>query len=77
MRREADDAPIATLWELAWNGDRLRCAVYRRDDMLQLRLESATATILSERFDLQPRMLARSKALRNSLKRRGWRDPHE
>ena len=68
---------IATLWELAWNDDRLTCAVYRRDGQLQLRVESETATIVSEPFDLQPRMLARSQALRNSLKRRGWHDPHE
>jgi hypothetical protein len=78
--RDADDTPIATLWELSWNDDRLTCAVYRQKDGLQLRVESPTATILSEPFDLQPRMLARSQALRNSLKRRGWhdpRDPHE
>jgi len=76
VRKEADP-PIATLWELAWNDDRLTCAVYRQDGGLQLRLESPTTTILSEPFDLQPRMLARSRALRNSLKRRGWRDPRE
>jgi hypothetical protein len=75
--RAADDTPIATLWELAWKDDRLTCAVYRRDGVLQLRVESATATILSEPFDLQPRMLARSQALRNSLKRRGWHDPQD
>ena len=69
--------PIATLWTLAWKDDRVTCAVYRRDGALQLRLESGTATILSEPFDLQPRMLARSRALRNSLKRRGWHDPPE
>ncbi len=65
---------MATLWELTWNDDHLTCAVYRRDGQLQLRVESKTATIISERFDLQPRMLARSQALRNSLKRRGWHD---
>ena len=69
--------PIATLWELTWKDDRVTCAVYRLERGLQLRLESPTATILSEPFDLQPRMLARSQALRNSLKRRGWRDPAE
>ena len=71
------DTPIATLWKLAWKDDRVTCAVYRRDGALQLRLESATATILNEPFDLEPRMLARSRALRNSLKRRGWHDPPE
>jgi hypothetical protein len=77
VSRKAADAPIATLWELAWQDDRLTCAVYKREGGLQLRLESRNATILSEPFDLQPRMLARSKALRNSLKRRGWHDLHE
>jgi hypothetical protein len=77
VRRESDDTRIATLWELAWDDDRLTCAVYRRGGQLQLRVESETATIVSERFDLQPRMLARSQALRNSLKRRGWHDFHD
>ena len=75
--REPEHTPIAKLWELAWKDDRVTCAVYRLDGGLQLRLESPTATILSEPFDLQPRMVARSQALRNSLKRRGWRDPAE
>jgi hypothetical protein len=29
---------------------------------------------VAEPFDLQPRAMARAKALRESLKRRGWRD---
>ena len=71
------DTLIATLWKLAWKEDRVTCAVYRQDGGFQLRLESGTATIFSEPFNLQPRMLARSRALRNSLKRRGWHDPPE
>ena len=66
--------PLATLWQLAMNDDRLFCTVYRQDEGLQLRVESSDAVILSEPFDLQPRALARTQALRESLKRRGWRD---
>ena len=65
---------VATLWQLAWNDDRLFCTVYRDSGGLQLRVESATTVIVSEPFELQPRMLARSQALRASLKRRGWQD---
>lgn len=66
--------PIATLWKLAWEGSSVACVVYRNGEGLQLRLESPTATILNEAFDMQPRALARAQALRNSLKRRGWSD---
>lgn len=69
-----DVRPVATLWQLALAKDRLFCTVYRNEEGLQLRLESATSVIMSEPFDLQPRMMARTQALRNSLKRRGWRD---
>jgi hypothetical protein len=62
------------LWQLAWNDERLRCAVYRAGDGLELRLESATRTLLAEPFGLQPRMMSRTNALKRSLKRRGWRD---
>jgi hypothetical protein len=65
---------VATLWQLAWDDDRLSCIVYRHTDGLQLRLESPKAIILSEPFELQPRAFARMQALRESLKRRGWRD---
>ena len=65
---------VATLWQLAWDDDCLSCTVYRDTDGLQLRLESPTTIILSEPFELQPRVLARMQALRESLKRRGWRD---
>jgi hypothetical protein len=41
---------------------------------MQLRLESAAGIIVSEPFDMQPRALARSRALRASLKRRGWQE---
>lgn len=69
-----DVRPVATLWQLALAKDRLFCTVYRNEEGLQLRLESATAVIMSEPFNLQPRMMARTQALRHSLKRRGWRD---
>jgi hypothetical protein len=65
---------VATLWQLAWNDDRLFCTVYRHSDGLQLRVESASTVIVSEPFELQPRMFARTQALRDSLRRRGWRD---
>jgi hypothetical protein len=67
--------PLATLWNLTWNGDHLACVVYRSaDGRLQLRVESADAVVVDERFELQPRMLARAQALRDALKRRGWED---
>jgi hypothetical protein len=69
-----DARPIATLWQLAFNDDRLFCTIYRHDQGFQLRLESATRVILTEAFDLQPRSFARTQALRASLKRRGWQD---
>lgn len=70
----SDARPVATLWQLALNDDRISCLVYRHSDGFELRLESPTAVILAERFELQPRMLARTEALRASLTRRGWRD---
>jgi hypothetical protein len=72
-RRRASH-PVATLWKLAFNGDRLSCAVYRAATGLEMRLETATQTILAEPFELRPRMLARMQALRRSLKRRGWEE---
>jgi hypothetical protein len=66
--------PIAILWRMTWNAEVVSCVVYRREDGLRLQLESPTATILTEPFELQPRMLARSQALRKSLQRRGWQD---
>jgi hypothetical protein len=74
MTLDARARPLATLWQLAWNDDRIFCTVYRSNDGLQLRVESATTVILSEPFELQPRTLARTQALRASLKRRGWQE---
>lgn len=68
----SDAQPVATLWQLALNDDRLSCTVYRHPDGFELRLESPTTVILTEPFELQPRMLARTEALRASLTRRGW-----
>ncbi len=74
MQRRRRARPIATLWQLAWDDDRLCCAVYRAGKGLELRLESATRVLLSEPFELQPRMVSRTEALKRSLKRRGWRE---
>jgi len=62
------------LWDLAWEGDRLSCAVYKAGSGLEMRLESGAKTILTEPFQIQPRALARVRALKRSLERRGWRD---
>lgn len=75
---------ITTLWELVWNGDRLRCAVYRCGTIgprvtrpqFELRLQSGAKTLFSEPFDLGPKAVSRTEALRRSLKRRGWREEH-
>jgi len=66
--------PVATLWQLVLNDDRVFCTVYRHGAGLQLRVESPTAVIVSEPFELRPRTFARTQALRDSLKRRGWKD---
>ena len=71
---DGDARPVATLWRLALNDDRLFCTIYRHDDGFQLRVESATTVILTEPFELQPRTFARTQALRASLKRRGWKE---
>ena len=71
---KADERPIATLWQLALNDDRLSCTIYRHENGFQLRVESATTVILTEPVELQPRMFARTQALRASLKRRGWKE---
>jgi len=65
---------VALLWQLAWNDDRLWCSVYRDQGQLHLSVESKTAVIVEERFDLEPRALARAQALRTALKRRGWKE---
>ena len=69
-----EGAPVATLWQLAWDTERLSCAVYRDGEQLELRVQSPHAVIVAEQFDLQPRALARAHALRDALKRRGWTD---
>lgn len=63
---------VATLWELAWNDERLSCVVCRGTDGLRLRIESPTTVIVSEHFTMQPRAVARVRALRDALRRRGW-----
>ena len=65
---------VATLWRLEWNDERLLCAVYRGAGGLQLCVESPSGIIASERFALRPRAVARVRALRDSLLRRGWRE---
>lgn len=65
---------VSTLWNLSFNGDRVSCSIYHGTHGMELRLESPSGIILSEAFDMQPRALARTKALRESLKRRGWRE---
>lgn len=76
MRRRRASRPVARLWDLAWNGDRLSCTVYRAGEGkgLEMRLESDNGMILAEPFELRPRVLARMEALKRSLKRRGWQD---
>jgi hypothetical protein len=74
VSKPGDARLVATLWQLSWRDDRLVCVVYREADGLQLSVESPTAVIVTERFELQPRALARAHALCASLKRRGWRD---
>ena len=66
--------PVATLWQLTFNDERVCCNIYRDGQTLQLRVESPSAIIVDEPFELMPRMLARTQALRASLVRRGWRD---
>ena len=63
---------VATLWNLMFKGNRVSCFVYQGTHGMELRVESPAGIILSEPFDMQPRALARTRALRESLKRRGW-----
>ena len=74
MEQSGATRPVATLWQLTFNDERVCCNIYRAGQSLQLRVESPTAVIVDEPFDLMPRMLARTQALRASLIRRGWRD---
>jgi len=68
------DGRVSTLWNLIFNGNRVSCVVYHGENGMELRLESTKGTILTEPFDMQPRSLSRTKALRDSLKRRGWKE---
>jgi hypothetical protein len=74
VSKPGDARLIATLWQLSMKDDHLVCVVYREDDGLQLCVESPTSVIVRERIELQPRALARARALCTSLKRRGWHD---
>ena len=75
LKADGDGArPVATLWRLTWNGDLLPCSANPAGEGLELRLESAAAVILAEPFELQPRALAKTQSLRESLKRRGWQE---
>jgi hypothetical protein len=65
---------VALLWQLGLNDASIACGVYRDSLGLELRVESASAVIVRERFDLQPRVLARAQTLREALQRRGWTD---
>jgi hypothetical protein len=69
-----DDAPLAVLWRLRLDGDRISCRVYRNGTTLHLCVESPTAVIVREPFDFEPRAVARARMLRENLKRRGWHD---
>jgi hypothetical protein len=66
------DGRVATLWNLNFHDDRVSCVVYHGVKGMELRLESAAGVILTEPFEMKPRAFARMKALRESLKRRGW-----
>jgi hypothetical protein len=70
----ANHVPVAVLWRLQLNGSRIACRVYRDGARLQLCVESATAVIVREPFELEPRAVARARMLRENLKRRGWID---
>jgi hypothetical protein len=65
---------IATLWHLTWEDSRVSCVIYQSAEGMQLRLESPGGVIMSEPFDMQPRAFARTRTLRESLKRRGWQE---
>ena len=74
---------VATLWQLTWCEPgapkpsakaAVSCVVYHGAHGMGLRVESAAGTILTEPFEMQPRTMSRTKALRDSLKRRGWKE---
>jgi len=63
---------VATLWRLTWKRTRVSCVVYQGVGGMQMRLESGKGILFAEPFEMQPRNFARTRALRESLKRRGW-----
>ena len=65
---------VSTLWNLTFNKHQVSCVIYRGATGMQMRLESAAGVILSEPFDMEPRAFARTRALRESLMRRGWQE---
>jgi hypothetical protein len=69
-----DVRPVATLWQLGLEQNRLFCTIYRNMAGFELRLETTSTVILTEPFDMQPRLLARTRQLRAALKRRGWQE---
>ena len=74
MQSPGEPEQLATLWNLHWNGDWVRCVVYRTERGMELTVESAEAVMHREQFDMQPRALARARALRAAMIRRGWAD---
>jgi len=70
----ARERRVSTLWNLTFKKHHVSCAIYRGANGMELRLEAPGGVILSEPFDMEPRALARTRALRASLKRRGWRE---
>ena len=74
MEENGASRPVATLWQLTFNDERMCCNIYRDGRSLQLRVESPHTVMVDEPFELMPRMLARTRALRASLLRQGWRD---
>ena len=74
MRTAGGPGRLATLWQLTWDDSRLVCVVYRTQNGVRLTIESGEAVVLTEGFDFQPRALARARALRDALKRRGWQE---
>jgi hypothetical protein len=75
MLAGAEAERIATLWQLAWeDGHVLACSVYRDASGFEMRVEANGVLVTGERCELKPRVMARARALRVSLIRRGWRD---
>ena len=65
---------VTVLWKLSWEQQTLSCVVYRTKIGLELRLESGTGVVLTEPYDIRPRLTARFNRLKATLKRHGWRD---